>query len=85
MDQRRYFKVHEGPARYGAKESAWRKWVLSGALGDAVVRFGRLVMLDSTVLDERIAETGQLLASPPHTNRPKRAHVAAGKTRAGAQ
>ena len=66
---RRFFQVIEGGERYGGKVSAWRKWVLSGALGDAVVRCGRLVLLDSTILDERLAKTGQLLISSPQGNR----------------
>lgn len=64
-EMRRFFKVTEGEERYGPKVSAWRKWVLSGALGEAVVRCGRLVLLDSVILDERLARTGQLLVSSP--------------------
>jgi hypothetical protein len=69
-EMRRFFKVAEGEERYGGKVSAWRKWVLSGALGDAVKRFGRLVRIDATILDERLARTGQLLISSPHEATP---------------
>jgi len=62
-EMRRFFKVTEGEERYGPKVSAWRKWVLNGSLGEAVVRCGRLVLLDSVILDERLARTGQLLVS----------------------
>jgi hypothetical protein len=59
---RRYLTVEEGHARYGGKPSAWRRWILNGALGDAVVRFGRLVRVDAWKLDHRLQETGQLLS-----------------------
>jgi hypothetical protein len=68
---RRFFKVTEGEQRYGAKTSAWRKWVLNGSLGEAVVCCGRLVLLDSVILDERLARTGQLLISSPGAPRRK--------------
>ena len=58
---KRFIRVQEGQERYSPKPSAWRKWILNGALGDAVVRAGRIVMLDTAVLDERLARTGQLL------------------------
>jgi hypothetical protein len=57
----RYFRVTEGEERYGPKASAWRKWILNGSLGDAVIRCGRLVFLDSVILDDRLARTGKLL------------------------
>ena len=57
----RYFRVSEGEERYGPKVSAWRKWIANDSLGEAVVRCGRLVMLDSAVLDERLVRTGKLL------------------------
>jgi hypothetical protein len=58
---KRYLKVGEAEQKYGPKPSAWRKWILNGQLGSAVVRAGRLVFLDSDLLDERIAKTGQIL------------------------
>ena len=59
---RRYISVEESHERYGPKPAAWRRWIQDGSLGDAVVRFGRLVRLDAAKLDERLAETGQLLS-----------------------
>ncbi|MGA2857322.1 MAG: hypothetical protein ABSE40_10655 [Candidatus Sulfotelmatobacter sp.] len=65
---RRFLKVTELEERYGPKASAWRKWILSGSLGSAVIRAGRLVLVDSEVLDERLARTGQMLISSPGDN-----------------
>ena len=61
---RRYIRVLEGPQRYGGKHSAWRKWILNGSLGEAVVRLGRVVVLDTVILDQRLATTHQLLVQP---------------------
>ena len=67
--QKRYLKVNDGTERYGPRPSAWRKWIRNDQLGCAVVRFGRLVFLDSVVLDDRLARTGQLLVeSSKHHN-----------------
>lgn len=61
----RFLNIKGASDRYGGTPSAWRKWVRLGLLGGAVVRFGRLVMLDSTTLDRRLSETHQLLVSKP--------------------
>lgn len=61
--EKRYLSVPDAEARYGPKQSSWRKWIHTNQLGGAVVRFGKLVFLDSLVLDERIAKTGQLLVN----------------------
>lgn len=61
MEERRFLNVSEARMRYGPTVSAWRKWIRDGSLGNAVMRFGRLVLLDSSVLDDRLARTGQLL------------------------
>jgi len=58
---RRYISVGEAPQRYSGTAAGWRRWILDGSLGDAVVRFGRLVRLDAAKLDERLQQTGQLL------------------------
>jgi hypothetical protein len=58
---RRYLRVREAPEKYGGTGAAWRRWILGGRLGDAVVRLGRIVMLDSAKLDDRLERTGQLL------------------------
>jgi hypothetical protein len=64
MNQKQLLNISQASQRYGPKPSAFRKWILNRSLGnDAVVRCGRLVFLDSAVLDERIARTGQLLIS----------------------
>jgi hypothetical protein len=60
-DGRRYLNVAQAEARYGPRESAFRKWIASGQLGSAVVRAGRRVFLDALVLDKRLSETGNLL------------------------
>jgi hypothetical protein len=64
MADQRYLTIKGAAARYPAKPSAWRKWVSNGQLGVAVVRFGRLVFVDSVILDERISRSGQLLVAP---------------------
>jgi hypothetical protein len=64
-DVKRYLRVGEAEQKYSPKRSAWRKWILSGVLGNAVIRCGRLVLLDSVILDERLARTGQLLVTKP--------------------
>lgn len=58
---RHFISINEASDRYGPKEATWRRWVLEGSLGDAVLHFGRLVRLDVKKLDERLAQTGQLL------------------------
>jgi hypothetical protein len=63
LPPRRFENIPGARARYGGSDAAWRKWVRLGLLGKAVVRCGRLVMLDTAILDSRIAETGQLLVS----------------------
>ena len=62
--EKRYLTVAGATARYGPRPSAWRKWIRTKQLGNAVVRFGKLVFLDSVVLDERIANSGKLLVNP---------------------
>ncbi len=57
----RWISIRDAHERYGTKEATWRRWVMLGALGDAVAHFGRLVRLDSVKLDERLEQTGQLL------------------------
>jgi len=84
MNTRRFFKVTEGEQRYGPKASAWRKWVLNGSLGEAVVRCGRLVLLDSTILDERLSRTGQILVGPKNTTRRKSLRFSTAKTQSNA-
>lgn len=59
----RYLTVKQSKERYGPSEPAWRRWISKGLLGDAVCRFGRLVMIDSFKIDERLQQTGQLLSS----------------------
>lgn len=58
---RRYLPLQKGPERYGGTLSAWRRWALLGLLGDGVIRAGRLVLIDTVKLDQRLEETGQLL------------------------
>jgi hypothetical protein len=58
---KRFLRVEEGKERYGPTAAWWRKHVSLGTLGKAVVRAGRIVLLDSELLDERLARTGQLL------------------------
>jgi len=62
-DGRRYLNVAQAEARYGPRESAFRKWIANGQLGSAVVRAGRLVFLDALVLDKRLLQTGNLLVA----------------------
>jgi hypothetical protein len=62
---KRFLRISEAPERYGPTTSSFRKWVREGTLGDAVKRCGRVVVLDTGVLDERLAKTGQLLVSKP--------------------
>jgi hypothetical protein len=57
----RYITVKQATVQYGGTNFAWRRWVSQGSLAEAVVRFGRLVMIDTQVLDERLQRTGQLL------------------------
>jgi hypothetical protein len=66
----RFLNIREASKHYGGTESAWRKWIRLKLLGDGVCRMGRLVMVNSTILDERLARTGQLLtsASPKPTS-----------------
>lgn len=67
--ERRYLTVPGAAAKYGPKPPAWRKWIRSKQLGSGVVRFGKLVFLDSVVLDERIARTGRLLVDEPEPDK----------------
>jgi hypothetical protein len=61
---RQLLKIEEASKKYGPTPSAFRRWVLEGSLGSAAVkRCGRLVFIDSSVLDARLAQTGQLLVS----------------------
>jgi hypothetical protein len=57
----RYVPVSKAPAVWGGTISAWRRWIQNDALGTAVVRFGRLVMLDAEIIDQRLRSTGRLL------------------------
>ena len=66
MTRETIFPSARGEDRYGPKASAWRKWVQNDLLGEAVVRAGRSIFIDSEVLDRRLAETGQLLVSNPN-------------------
>lgn len=61
---RRYLQVNDCATKYGGSRAAWRRWVANGLLGDVVCRFGRLVMIDTAKLDERLDRTGQLLSKP---------------------
>jgi hypothetical protein len=58
---RRYISVGEAHERYGPTPAAFRRWIMAGVLGDAVIHCGRLVRLDAAKLDERLQQTGQLL------------------------
>jgi len=68
-DGRRYLNVAQAEARYGPRESAFRKWIANGQLGSAVVRAGRLVFLDALVLDKRLLQTGNLLVGGAQSRR----------------
>lgn len=59
--EQRYLKIKDAAQRYGGSDPAWRKWIREQALGNAVVRLGRLIRIDAYVLDERLQRTGQLL------------------------
>ncbi len=63
----KYIRLDEASFRYGASVAAWRRWVRQDLLGTAVVRFGRLVLLDTAQLDDRLRRTGQLLCDPVGT------------------
>ena len=65
--EKRFENIAGARARYGGSAAAWRKWVRTNQLGCAVVRFGKLVFVDSQVLDERLAKTGQLLVERSST------------------
>lgn len=58
---KRYRTILESTRTYGGHESGWRRWIREGRLGNAVVRLGRLLFIDSVVVDERLRRTGQLL------------------------
>ena len=58
---KKYLSLSGASGHYGGRPSAWRKWVANGSLGKAVCRFGRLVMVNTEIIDERLATTGQLL------------------------
>lgn len=60
----RYLPVRTCALKYGGSVPAWRRWVASGLLGDVVCRFGRLVLIDTQKLDDRLDRTGQLLVKP---------------------
>jgi hypothetical protein len=63
----------EARDRFGASLAAWRRWVWSGALGPAVKRLGRRVMIDPRIVETRLERTGQLLI---HANGRKSRRVA---------
>jgi hypothetical protein len=58
---KRFLRVLEAEERYGPKPAWWRKHIRLGTLGEVVIRAGRIVLLDSELLDERLARTRQLL------------------------
>jgi hypothetical protein len=79
--EKRYLTVEDAEAQYGPKRSSWRKWIRTGQLGTAVVRFGKLVFVDSVVLNERIAKTSQLLLNGNDLDVQAQAKVRAGNAR----
>jgi hypothetical protein len=74
--ERKFLTLRMAAERYGATLSAWRKWAWRGDLGNALVRCGRLVMVDREVLDERLRKTGQLLEVGRLGHEGDRAHEA---------
>jgi hypothetical protein len=84
MESRRFLGIKDARTHYGGSVAAWRKWVRLGQLGSAVVRFGRLVFLDSVVLDERIAKTGRLLVNGQDLDAKVPATVPAASSASGA-
>lgn len=74
---RRYLQVNDCATRYGGSRAAWRRWVANGLLGQVVCRFGRLVMIDTVRLDERLDRTGQLLVRPEKPPNDERAKLPA--------
>jgi hypothetical protein len=61
----RYLSIPQASSHYGGTVSAWRKWVAEGSLGNSICRFGRLVMIDTATIDDRLQQTGQLLVKTP--------------------
>jgi hypothetical protein len=60
---KRFLRIWEAEQKYGPKPSWWRKHIALNTLGNGVARAGRIILLDSWVLEERLARTGQLLVS----------------------
>ena len=78
---RRYLSLPEASARYGAHVATWRTWVRLGLLGDALVRLGGLVRIDSVVLDARLSATGQLLTRESRRFKNRRVPVLSNQSR----
>jgi len=67
----KYLSLLAASGQYGGTTSAWRKWASTGLLGDALCRFGRLVMVDTEILNARLKDTKQLLVNTPKGKTPE--------------